>query len=119
MCPPEQGGGQRRDSAAVFGEGSGVRAKVQVSRKCKVIFALIPKLIWVSFYRAAGGQLVEADAATQKDLEEALGRALRQFGGKSHEEMLKLPSFNFKGAIFLALDLFISCVEYFSVEFTV
>ncbi|GAU88461.1 hypothetical protein RvY_01156 [Ramazzottius varieornatus] len=46
--------------------------------------------------KAAGGKLVDADAELQKELEESLNRTLRQFGGKSHDEMLKFPSFHFE-----------------------
>ncbi|OQV25770.1 hypothetical protein BV898_00696 [Hypsibius exemplaris] len=44
----------------------------------------------------AGGKLVDADEALQKELDESLNRTLRQFGGKTHEEMLKFPTFTFK-----------------------
>ncbi|XP_055338844.1 ATP synthase-coupling factor 6, mitochondrial-like [Paramacrobiotus metropolitanus] len=46
--------------------------------------------------KASGGKLVDADDNLQRELDESLARTLRQFGGKTPEEMSKFPSFNFK-----------------------
>lgn len=54
-------------------------------------------IFWVR--RSAGGKLVDADEKTNKDLDESLNRVLRQFGGKTHEEMGKMPTFNFPGEL--------------------
>lgn len=48
-------------------------------------------------YRSAGGKLVDATPAIEKQMQQELDKVARQYGGGAGIDMTKFPTFQFEG----------------------